>query len=88
MKKKVSNNPSPLCLSCGGVVISNIGTSAQGYFGYECSACGIKYILPPPVNKEHWDRMKKIFDNGLAYTINEKGLLIASLLEKIKTPPI
>jgi len=84
MKKKTLLNLVPVCLSCLGPVLPNIGTSANGFFGHECSRCEMKYIFPPPVNKKHWKRTHDIFLKALENEANEKKEIFMNLSEIIK----
>lgn len=84
MKKKIVKDKVPICLSCGGLVLPNLGTSATGFFGYECSTCEMKYIFPPPTNQEHWNRTREIFSRALENEGNEKNEISMNLSEIIK----
>lgn len=84
MEKKTVREKIPICLSCDGFVLPNLGTSAKGFFGYECSSCGMKYIFPPPTNQEHWNRTRDIFLKTLENEANEKKELFMNLSEIIK----
>lgn len=84
MKKKTPRDETPICLFCGGFVFPNLGTSAKGFFGHECSSCGMKYIFPPPINQEHWNRTRDIFSRALENEANEKKEVFMELSQIIK----
>jgi hypothetical protein len=37
----------------------------ESCYGFFCKTCCMFYIFPPPLDKEHWDTMAKIFLNSL-----------------------
>lgn len=78
MKKTIPKNQVSLCLQCSNPVIPNIGTDPKQLFGFVCSnpGCGIKYILPPPVNMVHWKRTQKIYLQALENEASERKLFI------------
>lgn len=39
--------------------------STESHHGFSCRICGIFYIFPPPLDKERWDIVEKIFLNSL-----------------------